>query len=304
MTNNTEEIELAVPLPITRAALNIADRFAVRQPSSKAAQVRLNTLAVCVVDDYLRLMGITTERSASDSWNPILQLSADIADLVVSGVGRLECRPVLPNVQVCRFPPEVWEDRIGYVIVQIDEIQQQANLLGFVPAVSVEELPTSQLQPIESLLNHLDLLRSSTAVNQVITNLSRWAQGIFESGWQTLDSLLSTPAYAFRSAASDSAIQRARLIELEIVRVVLMVELTLASEQTDVLLRIYSAEENQFLPPNVQLLVLDESRTVFLEAQSRQSDDYIQLQFRGTVGEMFTVEVRRGETIVQQAFVI
>ena len=59
MTYHTNEIdEFALPLPITCAARREAQEFANQQPTAqKAEQVRLNTLAVHAVNDYLQLMG-------------------------------------------------------------------------------------------------------------------------------------------------------------------------------------------------------------------------------------------------------
>ena len=152
----------ALRLPITEAARQVATEFANRQPTpQKMAQVRSNTLAVWVVNDYLQLMGISTHLHSSDSWNPVVQLSADIADLDVAELGRLECRPVLSGATTCYIPPEVWCDRIGYVAVEIENTLRRAKLLGFTPTAVTEHFPLKQLQPLESLLVHLNKLRSS-----------------------------------------------------------------------------------------------------------------------------------------------
>lgn len=87
--------EKLIPMPITQSAQQIALQFASEQPNEpKALQVYLNTLAVCAVNNYLRIMDVPTDLTASDSWNPVLRLAADVADLWVIGLGRLECRPV------------------------------------------------------------------------------------------------------------------------------------------------------------------------------------------------------------------
>ena len=304
MTYNTDELEFALTLPIPQAALRIADQFAAQQPRSRATQVRLNTLAVCVVENYLQLMGIATDRAASDSWNPIMQLSANVADLTVSNVGQLECRPLLPTAQTCYIPPEVWEDRIGYVAVQIDEAQQQASLLGFVATASIEELPLRQLQPIESLLDHLDRLLHPASTN--LTVLSQWLQGIVETGWQSIESLLNPPQLspAFRSG-NQSAVstRRGKSIALGNLAIALMIELTPTIDETEILLQVYPLDLPT-LPPQLQFVVLDESGTVFLEAQSRQADDYLQLRFSGSVGERFSVQIVLAQSSVTEEFMI
>ncbi|NEQ27775.1 MAG: DUF1822 family protein [Microcoleus sp. SIO2G3] len=302
MTYSTDELEFALPLPIPQAAFSVADRFAARLPDSKVVQVRLNTIAVCVVENYLQLMGIATDRAASDSWNPIMQLSADIADLQIVNVGRLECRPLLPNTQTCYIPPEVWEDRIGYVAVQVDEAQQQANLLGFVPTASAEELPLSQLQPIESLLDHLDrLLHPASA----ITVLSQWLQGAIEAGWQTVESLLNPPQLspAFRGDQAAAGIERGKLIAIGDRAIALTIELTLTPTEIEILLQVHPLDAPT-LPPQLQLTILDDEETVFLEARSRQADDYLQLRFSGSAGERFSVQLAIDQISVTEEFMI
>ncbi|HEY9845691.1 MAG TPA: DUF1822 family protein, partial [Candidatus Caenarcaniphilales bacterium] len=59
-----------------------------------------------------------------------------------------------------------------------------------------------------------------------------------------------------------------------------------------------------YLPPSLQLVVLDESGASFLEAQARSADNYIQLQFSGTAGERFSVQVTLGEVSTTEDFVI
>ncbi len=183
MTNTTYRQEnFAVPLPITQAARTNAQQFANQQPTAeKAEQVRLNTLAVWVVNEYLQMMDIATDLTASDSWNPVMRLFADVADLAMPNVGRLECRPVGTFDYTCFIPPETWEERVGYVVVQIDESLQEAKLLGFVPHISSEELPLNQLQPPEAFIEHLGQLRQSPA--STLVNLNQWIVGIFESSY-------------------------------------------------------------------------------------------------------------------------
>jgi hypothetical protein len=146
----------ALPLPITHKARQIAQQFAMEQPTAqKADRVRFNTLAVCIVNDYLKMMGIPTHLSGGDSWNPILRLCADVADLEVIGVGRLECCAVRASDSTCLIPPEALSNRIGYVVVQIDELSWEAKLLGFALTANEGELLFARLQPVEALIDRL-----------------------------------------------------------------------------------------------------------------------------------------------------
>lgn len=297
----------------------MARQFSTQLPTlEKAEQVRLNTLAVCAVNDYLQMMGIPTNLNSGDSWNRVVRLFADVADLEVEGVGRLECRVVKANQPTCYIPPEVWEDRIGYVVVQLDEINQEATMLGFAKQVAAGKLHINSLESLEDLLAHLSQLVSRTAFGYGnVVNLTQWLQNVFETSWQTVESVLNPLTFSFRKAngsGSDSEYQephvrRAKLIDLGMQLaghcIALVVELRPESEQKfDVLLQVHPAGSQVFLPPLLQLIVLDETGTIFLEAKARRADNYIQLQFKGTPGERFSVKVALGEVSFTESFVI
>jgi hypothetical protein len=272
-------------------------------------------------------MGLPTSVGNSDSWSAIGQLCADTADLAITGAGRLECRPLLATdqpleQQTCSIPPEVWEERVGYVVVQIDQAEQKAYLLGFVKTAAIEDLPLTQLQPPEELLTHLDQLLHPVSARQlatqaaqtVLTNLSRWLQNHFETGWQTVEALLTPSelqlAYSFRgaSAETNAAIRRAKLIQLVnqplILPFVLVVEiLPEVGQETGICLQVHPSQ-TQYLPANLRLAVLDETGTIFLEAIAREADNYLQLQLSGRSGESFRVELRLADSSVIENFVI
>jgi hypothetical protein len=311
----------ALTLPITQAARTIAQQFANQQPTSESAErVRLNTLCVLIVNNYLQMMNIPTDLRSSNSWNPIIRMCADVADLELPGIGSLECRPIRLHEQFCYIPPETWEERIGYVVVQVDESQLEAKVLGFVRSVASEELPLSQLQPLEALIEHLSPAPQSLIPEAV--NLSQWFVGIFDAGWQTLESLWNqpefAPAFAFRSRdvmekipanQQEPFVRRGKLIDLGIQIasqfVMLIVEISpQIDQQVSVRLQLHPTGSQNYLPPDVKLTVLDQSGAVFLEAQARSADNYIQLQFRGEPTEQFSVQVALNEAQVTERFVI
>lgn len=320
MKQQIKDIEdCSLTLPITIEARRIAQQFSRQQPTpEKAEQVRLNTLAVRSVNDYLQMMGIPTDLASSDSWNPIVRLCANVADLEVIGLGRLECRAIAASEQTCYVPPEVWEDRIAYVVVQLDEARGESKMLGFAKQATQEHLPIGQLQPLENLLLHLNQLSSAKST---VTNLSHWLKNTFESGWQTVESALNPAAnltFSFRKADRDDRTdfnlagdrtRRAKLIDLGMQlaghSVALVVELRPESPQkTSILLQVHPTGNQLYLPPLLQLVVLDESGAIFLEAKARRADNYIQLQFSGSVGERFSVKVALDEVSITENFAI
>jgi hypothetical protein len=322
MTKITHKVDdLGLRLPITQEARTTAQKFANQQPSpAKAEQVKLNTLAVCAVNDYLQMMGISTNLHVGDSWNRIMQMCANVADLEITSVGRVECRPIKLHEQECLIPPETWEDRIGYIVVQVDESRQEANLLGFIRSVNSEIVPVNRLQPLENLIDRIAQLKVSPV--EALVNLSQWFIGQVDAGWQTVESLRdllqSRPAYAFRGSVTTEDLlpqqqqpvtKRAKLIDLGIQLanqpLMLIVEISPETEaKTRIRLQLHPTGNQTYLPEGVRLTVLDDSGEVFLEAQSRSADNYIQLQFRGELEEKFSVAISLGDISIREHFMI
>jgi len=100
--------------------------------------------------------------------------------------------------------------------------------------------------------------------------------------------------------------RRAKLIDLNIQMpnpVALVVELTPEAQRTNICLQVHPTSTT-YLPPDLRLSVLDETGEIFLEAQSRSTDNYIQLQFSGQAGETFRVQVAIADAHVMETFVI
>jgi hypothetical protein len=217
----------------TVVSIAVGDRqtalsFAQQQPTyERATQVYRNTLAVLVVRHCLEQLDIPTDVAASDCWNPFSRLATDVADLCVPGLGRLECCPISQKEPSCYVSPDSLEDRIGYLVIQLDQPYQEATILGFSPrvnsepahqatatrfrrllsvspSVSRERLPLQQLQPLEALLIHLEWLQQVPHLQQK-THLSQWLHDLTKtdgSKWQTIEALMAqlyNPTFAFRS---------------------------------------------------------------------------------------------------------
>jgi hypothetical protein len=107
------------------------------------------------------------------------------------------------------------------------------------------------------------------------------------------------------------AIERAKLINLGMqfaeLQVALLVELVpqddASNPRTRIRLQVHPTDQ-PYLPPNLRLLVLDESGATFLDTQSRSLDNVIQLQFFGKPRERFTVHVALGDACVVEKFEI
>ena len=154
-----------INIPISVEAHNYAKKFAAQQLKlEKKTQVYLNTLMVYAVDNFLKMMDIQTDLEYSDSWNPVIRCYHNVADLAIMNVGKLECRFVLPEQEKIKLPPEVLEDRIGYLFVRLEESLQSGEILGFLPIYEPDEMPEEveidELEDIEILFESLQGLES------------------------------------------------------------------------------------------------------------------------------------------------
>ena len=314
MVANFPDIEnIALPLPITSENRETAGNFARQQATQeKAKQVLYNTLAVLTVKNYLEMLGVATDLSNSDSWNPVMRACDNVADLHIWDLGILECRPLQSSDTSCHIPMEVWDLRLGYVMVKIDDSLKKALLLGFIAQVASEEISIADLQPIEALIDRLHDLRTLTANSSVI-NLGEWFNNIFTPGWSTVESLLNPkqliPAWGFRNAESADSnseqltstnetnhVQRAKLINLGIQLkdrpVVLLIDISPeANGSMAVILQVHPSSNDAYLPATLILRVVESSGQVFMEAQAIGRDNFIQLQFSGESKELFAVQI-------------
>ena len=158
MVNSMDTYLLEIPLEQT--ARNLALQFASEQANpQKGKRVYFNTLAVWAVNYFLEWMELETDIDGGDSWHPGMRAILDVADLVLPGIGKIECCPVMLGETAISLP-EVREKRIAYLAVGFAEPFDKVKLLGFIPAVEIldetEEISLTNLKPVEELLDYLD----------------------------------------------------------------------------------------------------------------------------------------------------
>lgn len=323
-----------ITIPLDQSAHLLAQKFSQRyvaQPA-KAEQIYHNILCICAIYDYLSLNGFEANLEDSDSWDINIQTLSDVADVLVVGLGKLECRPVLPGSLSVFVPAEVWwADRIGYVAVQLDQPLQaatQATILGFLEqgyfeASESEQVPLPDLKPPEELLKYLELLEHPQPVRSFI-HLSRWLEKQVEAGWETLETLIpvSTVQWdlAFRSQDDASApILRGQLLDhqlnLQGQSIALVIALTSSDNQRlDIQARLYPVGSDKYLPPHLKIMLLSEAGEVIatksgepLMSESRQypPDSFIQLRrFKYPLGKRFSICVALGDASVTRDFMV
>ena len=164
---NIAELPL-LTVPIELKAHEMARHLAAAQSTvQKGKRVYLNALAVYAVHSYLKWLQIETDFNSSDSFNPAKTALANVADLVITGIGSLECRPVLPGETAIFLPDEVIENRIGYVGVQFSDRLDSVQLLGFSPISNSsnppQQLAVAELMPIDTLIEQITRLEEAIA---------------------------------------------------------------------------------------------------------------------------------------------
>jgi hypothetical protein len=133
-------------------------------------------------------------------------------------------------------------------------------------------------------------------------HLSAWLQSIYDIYWQTIDTFLNSNtgnlAFNFRSGTDtdNTSIKRAKLIDLrakpDSLEVILVVALIPKNnEQFDIRVQLHPFN-NEYLPLNINLILLSESAEIIQEVQSRVQDNYVQLKlFEGEIGERFSIKI-------------
>lgn len=310
----------------------------------KAKEVYLNYLAVYATDRYLRRQGFETNLDVGDRSDPVKQTLMNVADLDVKNCGKIECLPVMPDADIVRIPPEVWEERIGYVAVRLDESLREATLLGFVQKADREELPVEELQSLEDLSGYLNENRKFSRVapgivNAGIVNLSQWLVGTFEPAWQAVESIWQEAirqapknnlAFRFRRKTNfdrsfDSAlVRRGKAIELGAGSIVLVLGLNLDSVnvqsnfqdrleeldngqedfEIDIILEVHPGAGQKTLPRNLEILLLDEKGEVAMETKAKQDYRDIKLEFSAYLGDRFSVRLTLDSHSVTEEFFI
>lgn len=193
-------------LPLLTVPLELETRERARQLAAqqstveKGKRVFLNALSVYAVHSYLKWLQIETDLRESDSWNPVKVALSNVADLVIPGLGKLECRPVLPGETAIRLP-EIIENRIGYVAVQFSDRLDSVQLLGFAPAVdgsnAPEQLAVSELEPIDALSDQITRLEEAIAFLQTDVPAAVQVRSIIET--QSLSEIVAQLERIYRT---------------------------------------------------------------------------------------------------------
>ncbi|NER36019.1 MAG: DUF1822 family protein [Oscillatoria sp. SIO1A7] len=322
---------------ITLKNRRLAEKFSRQETNpERARQIYLNTLAVCAVDFYCQCMGIETDLQASDSWDGVMRSLTNVADLQLKNsgknLGKIECRPVLVSSDKVEVPPDVWQGRIGYIAVQIDESAKEAKIVGFAPKVNKEMLPLKQWHSLEDFLTLVHRLKQTEPQGEnIVTKLSQWLEGVFEPGWDSLQpafrnagGTMDSLQPAFRNAGGAIALKgseqnigvpydypsvsigRRKQIDLEWAgeQVTLVVVLQSAkATEIDIWAQIYPTNGKIYLPQDLEFMVLDETGEAVMQTKAKSSEN-IRFEFSGEYGEKFSIKLALGDFRFTELFSI
>jgi hypothetical protein len=292
---------LTFTVPLSGADFKLAQKFSCEQKDAdKSKQVFLNTLAVLAVNFYCQCLKVETNLEESTIGHYNRRILMDSADLKIDVLGKLECRPVLPNENICYVPSEVWSDRVGYVVVEIDEEAKKAILFGFVEQIKTNELPLAQLPDIDNLVDLLLLAKNKQLLER--TFAKNWNEDESAEILKDKQKKLvrrDSPALPTIDKSITSPLYRAKYITLIRRTFILLVRITPTKEGKFQLL--VEVESSKKIPSDLNLKLLSLSDQT-LKANPTKGDHYISLKYTLQLGESFQIQVKRGEEIHTEQF--
>jgi hypothetical protein len=199
--------------------------------------------------------------------------------------------------------------------------EDRQNIMNITAGSIIIEFAGSEagFKRIQSLFNRGELTEIAgfpvASVEQVIepVNLSQWRQDIFPAAWQAIASLLTPQqmqlAFGWRSAWEPEIIRGHEInlgANLAATSLVLVVGLATENEaKTRICLQLHPTPQQNYLPPNLQLILLDERKNpVLATATENSTSRFLQLDFRGDLTEPFSVKISLGSDTITKNFVI
>lgn len=309
---NAEVFQTIVPLKYHVKAENFS-RYQCQK--EKAKQIYVNTLTVLSASLYLNSIGWSTSLEESDSWNPALQTMMNVADLVIPSYGKVECRFVLKGDETVNIPPEVWSERIGYLIVEFDASLESCNIIGFLRRVTRENMPLSHLEAIADFPVYLSQQKRTETIQPA--TLNTWFSDDPNCQWKQLDRLFEpSKAMNLRSMLKTNEgvtdrlsreAQRVKIIRLKTadnLAIALILNIRPVEEQEyDISLTVCNSQLSELLPNGLEMIVIDCNSFPVMIAQANQTET-IEFCFGGKLEEKFSVELALDEEIIVESFII
>jgi hypothetical protein len=271
-------------------------------------------------ENWLVVWGYTThqqirEKAKYDLMDRTYLLDAEdlIADINVMWVAREICSLQKPEPKIL---PELSSVQIEKLLKQLDhwtpDLPEDVSDQEWMALLALDKGRQDLYQ--KRLLNHKGNLVEYS--HSFVNNLSQWFQNVFEAGWHSFDTLVSsqqsTLAVQFRNDATlnEVRVRGAKLIDLGMqlrnTAVVLLIGLTSEiDEKVSIRVQLHPANEEVYLPSDLKLLLLSGSGNILQEVQSRSHDHFIQLKkFKSPPGKSFSLKVTLGDISIKEDFML
>mgnify|MGYP006313306341 FL=1 len=192
--------------------------------------------------------------------------------------------------------------------------------MGFTPTASAH-IPLSKLRSLKEFPTYLEQLNqglshseASSVLNKTATKLSDWLEGIVETGWQTIETLVAVnPAQALvvrDMEQPEIKVKWAKVIDLGVQlgndQVVLALVLTTQPNKTiNILVQVYPKSGTPYLPTNLKLEMLSDSGKILQETLASGFNNYAQLRrFSGQQNDRFSIAITLDGVTVKEDFVL
>ena len=186
-----------------------------------------------------------------------------------------------------------------------EQIRQSMAVMGILAADAEPVSPPVGLKNKVSFAFEKDTNSLIQSAKKNLIQLDNWFQQLFDAGWQTVTELLETPdvAPAFRT----SGVEGARVISLgsnhkPVILIVRVRETSICDR--DIVVEILPELEHNYLPNNLQLILLDEDGDPVMEATTRRENRNLKFDFSGTCGETFSIKLELSDDYFQENFLL
>lgn len=287
--------------------------------------LKVNDLTVCLIstddltEEFIEVKKATFELSEfAAHFYVLVEVLEEQGQVMIHGFMRYDqLNDDTKSVNFQTSPYEYYQLPISLFKSKLNKLLLDFDFL--VPSA----IPVPGLLPVNSGIPYLEeiLVKAS----QSIVNLSLWLHGAFDTGWEKVEEFLEPPqtnfAFEPRGVALKSndsaknnaapAIQGRKLLGTEIEKsdepIALLVSLLpTESSEINISVSVRPTIINTRLPEELELMVLDETGTTFMQAQAKSSKDVqrIKLNFLCDLGDSFFVKVALGEASHTEAFLI
>lgn len=284
--------DLSMPLPVGKIARRRARTYADQYFIPDTREIYLNTLSVLIADTYFQMLNFQTNLIRAERWNAAYRLWGEATELELVGLGNMECRTVWAGQTIIILPPDTWDDRIGYLFIEIAASEKVAKLVGFLPASSLRtpeaEVIINDLQSIDQMIDYLIDLENSSPVTHQTTYLRSWLNNIYRMDWE--------PAMRDLSMATGQK-------KISLAKQVFVLQVSMSQGNDELIcIRVTIRSESGFLPKGLKVSVPDEHE-IHTEIVNRPAD-LIMIPLEFLDGEEFWVELQMGNDYIKEYFIV